>query len=218
MSDDPYKNNRWNAPQHGSAAFTPGQVEFRKDWGLDSKPSRSSMPSNIPSAPEPLSVGGITFGSDSSRNGGLPTRLSQLIIYIVCVAAPIYFGIATHSWMVGFGSLVLMFCVFVKLHDILEDDIGRVVDNIILLTFVATAGSSWYLAHYKSASISWKSALEIGVFWAIAITAPYIVCRILMRNAAFARAVDITRKIVGYGILAAISTFVIYQLHVHGVV
>lgn len=67
-NEDPYKNNRWNAPLHGSAAFTPGQVQFRKEWGLDPKvPSYTPPPGDRSGASKPFTVGKVTF---SSGNGG----------------------------------------------------------------------------------------------------------------------------------------------------
>lgn len=44
-----------------------------------------------------------------------PVKLVQSLCYLVCIGAPIYFGIETQRWWVVIGSSVLMLGVFAKL-------------------------------------------------------------------------------------------------------
>jgi hypothetical protein len=98
-NDDPYKNNRWNAPLHGSAAFTPGQVQFRKEWGLDPKPPKP-VPVDLSGAFQPLTAASNTLASANvglGRRGGgykrdpmTPQEMAQLALSILLLPACVY--------------------------------------------------------------------------------------------------------------------------------
>jgi hypothetical protein len=220
-NDDPYKNNRWNAPLHGSAAFTPGQVEFRKDWGLDPKTPSYTPPGNMSGASNPLTVGSVTFGNNRRVGSGgyrEPVKLVQLLIYLICIGLPIYLGVKTQNWWVGIGSLVAMLGLFAKLSDILDDDIGDIIDNVIIATVSATVLTVLYLNYYTSVTLSWKGVGVMATVWAVALSSVFAIHHALMRKRKYARAVHIVSRIARFAFLIGIAAFVVYELRLHGVI
>jgi hypothetical protein len=61
------KTNRWTTPLHGTAAFTPEQVQFRREWGLDPKPQAPSHASYAE---------GLSFRPRPNRDGPLQTPVA----------------------------------------------------------------------------------------------------------------------------------------------
>lgn len=98
-NDDPYKNNRWNAPLHGSAAFNVQQGLFRKQWGLDPKPPKPA-PVDLSGAFQPLTAASNTLASANvglGRRGGgykrdpmTPQEMAQLALSILLLPACVY--------------------------------------------------------------------------------------------------------------------------------
>ena len=118
-NDDPYKNNRWNAPLHGADAFTVGQSQFRKEWGLDPKPP-TSAPLDMSGAFQPLIVAGANSGSERDGGGyrGDPMtaqEMAQLALSILLLPACIYVvagSLTALPWWAYLASFVLLLLSF----------------------------------------------------------------------------------------------------------
>jgi hypothetical protein len=114
-NDDPYKNNRWNAPLHGADAFTVGQSQFRKEWGLDPKPP-TSAPLDMSGAFKPLTAAGANPGSGWGGRGyrGYPMtaqEMAQLALSILLLPVCVYVVVGSLTalpWWAYLASFVLL--------------------------------------------------------------------------------------------------------------
>lgn len=114
-NDDPYKNNRWNAPLHGADAFTVGQSQFRKEWGLDPKPP-TLAPLDMSGAFKPLTAAGANSGSGWGGGGhrGDPMtaqEMAQLALSILLLPACVYVvagSLTALPWWAYLASFVLL--------------------------------------------------------------------------------------------------------------
>jgi hypothetical protein len=179
-----------------------------------------AKPADMSGAFKPLTMGKVTFNNGPSSSGGgldFSGRLSQMLLFVVCLALPIYFGIATESWLVGICSGVLFSGGLAWLNDLLEDDIGEIVDNIIVGAVFGTAGTAYCLIKYMNMSVSWQRAVIISGIWAAVLTVGYLTYRRLIRNKKVARVAHVISETCRYSLFIAMAGFVIYELHVHGV-
>jgi hypothetical protein len=220
MSENPWIKNPWNAPNHGPHAFSIEADAFRKrQKKIHEIPAK---PADISGAFKPLSVGNVTFNNtpESSSSGSrltLPKRFASMILFAICTGLTFYFGAVTESWLVGIFSGLLLFGALVWVDEFLQDDIGEIVDDIILGTMLGTGGTAYYLTNYMLVSMSWQRALIIASAWAVALTVGYLIYRRLMRKRKFARAVHIFSEGCRYSLFLGMAGFVAYELHVHGV-